>query len=116
MDGMLPEISFNVTGMRRTAGEGFSTATDIAEYLVRRGVPFREAHEITGKIVLHCIRNKKDLASLELGELKAFSPVIARDIFPALQPSESVNARASYGGTSPAEIRRQIVRYRKMLR
>jgi argininosuccinate lyase len=116
MDGMLPEISFNVTGMSRTAGEGFSTATDIAEYLVRRGVPFREAHEITGKIVLHCIRNKKDLASLELGELKAFSPVIARDIFPALQPSESVNARASYGGTSPAEIRRQIVRYRKMLR
>ncbi len=116
MDEMFPQIAFNAARMRRTAGEGFSTATDIAEYLVRKGIPFREAHGITGKIVLHCIREGKDLASVELEKLRAFSPVISEDIFPALQPGESVTARASYGGTSPAGVKRQIARYRKILR
>jgi argininosuccinate lyase len=115
MGEMLPQIKFNESRMRLTAGEGFSTATDIAEYLVKKGVPFREAHEITGQIVSYCIRNRKDLSSLELGTLQAFSPVICEDIFTALQPGESVKARSSYGGTSPTEIRRQIRRYRKTI-
>jgi argininosuccinate lyase len=115
MGEMLPQIRFNESRMRQTAGEGYSTATDVAEYLVKKGVPFREAHEITGKIVSHCIRNRKDLSSLELGTLQAFSFVISEDIFAALQPGESVKARSSYGGTSPTEIRRQIRRYRKTI-
>ncbi len=116
MDEMFPRIAFDVARMRRTAGEGFSTATDVAEYLVKKGMPFREAHEITGKIVLHCIQNNKDIVSLGLHELKAFSPIIGKDIFPALKPTESVKARNSSGGTAPAEIRRQIGRYKKILR
>jgi argininosuccinate lyase len=116
MAEMFPQIRFNESKMRRTAGEGFSTATDVAEYLVKKGVPFREAHEITGKIVSHCIRTGKDLSSLELGVLQAFSPLISEDILTALQPGESVKARSSYGGTSPTEVRRQIKRYRKTIR
>ena len=115
MNEMLPEIKFNVLKMRRTAGEGYSTATDIAEYLVGKGIPFREAHEITGKIVLRCIEGKRDLSSLSLAELKAFCPVISEDIFKALDPSESVRRRSSYGGTSPSEIMKQIENYRKLL-
>jgi argininosuccinate lyase len=115
LDEMLPQISFNISRMRRTAGEGFSTATDIAEYLVKKGVPFREAHGITGRIVLYCIEKKKDLVSLELSELRAFSAVIAEDIFSLLQPEASVKARSSYGGPSPSGIKRQIGHYRKML-
>jgi argininosuccinate lyase len=82
---------------------------------VKKGVPFREAHEITGKIVLYCIKKKVELHDLELKELKSFSAVIANDIFPALDPSASVKARASYGGTSPSQVLKQIKRYKKIL-
>jgi len=102
--------------MRTSAGEAYSTATDIAEYLVKKDVPFREAHEITGKIVLYCIEKDITLQSLELEKLKAFSPVISKDIFSVLDPAESVKARSTYGGTSPSEVRRQIKRYKKILK
>ena len=115
MNAMLPGIKFNLQKMASTAGEGYSTATDIAEYLVRKGVPFREAHEITGKIVLYCINKKIDLGKLEIRELKAFSPVISEDIFPALDPVASVRARSSYGGTAPSQVLKQIKRYKKAL-
>lgn len=115
MTGMLPSIQFNTSRMKATAGEGYSTATDLAEYLVRKGVPFRAAHEITGKIVLHCIRKKIGLEALDLKDLQSFSPLIARDIFAVLDPSTSVRARKSYGGTSPAEVKRQIRHYKKVL-
>jgi argininosuccinate lyase len=115
-NAMLPEITFKSDRMRMTSGEGYSTATDLAEYLVRKGVPFREAHEITGKIVLYCISNKKDLQSLELKELKSFSNTISADVFKALDPAESVKARSSYGGTAPSEVMRQIHYFQKILR
>ncbi len=113
---MLPEISFKSERMRLTSGEGYSTATDLAEYLVRKGVPFREAHEITGKIVLYCIANKKDLRSLEIKELKSFSRYISKDVLKALDPEESVKARSSYGGTAPSEVMNQIKYFRKILK
>jgi argininosuccinate lyase len=113
---MLPGIKFNSLRMSSTAGEGYSTATDIAEYLVRKGVPFREAHEITGKIVLYCINKKTDLGGLGISELKTFSPTISNDIFSALDPAASVRARSSYGGTSPSEVLKQIRKYRKALK
>ncbi|MGC2061452.1 MAG: argininosuccinate lyase [Thermodesulfovibrionales bacterium] len=116
MNGMMPEITFNTSRMKATAGEGYSTATDLAEYLVRKGVPFREAHAITGRIVLHCIRMKIGLESLGLPELKSFSPVIAKDIYRILDPATSVSVKTSYGGTSPAEVRRQIRHYRNVLK
>ncbi len=113
---MLPEIRFNTEKMLRTAAEGYSTATDLAEYLVKKGVPFREAHEITGKVVRYCIINKKDLQSLKLEELKSFSRVIKGDVFKNLGPCDSVKARSSYGGTAPSEVMRQIRYYRKVLK
>ncbi len=113
---MLPGIRFNTDRMRSVAGEGFSTATDIAEYLVRKGVPFREAHEITGRIVMHCIDKKTDLLSLSLQQLKTFSSAISEDIFAALDPLKSVQSRTSYGGTAPSEVARQIRRYKNLLK
>ena len=115
IDAMFPGITFNKKRMTATAGEGYSTATDIAEYLVRKGVPFREAHEITGRIVLHCIKNNIGLQELDLKELKSFSQVISKDIFPSLEPAASVRGRSSYGGTSPSQVVKQIRRYKKML-
>ncbi len=116
MNGMLPEITFKTARLRATAGEGYSTATDLAEYLVRKGVAFREAHSITGRIVFHCIGKKIGLESLGLEELKTFSPVIEKDVYRILDPATSVAARTSYGGTSPAEVKRQIRHYRSLLK
>jgi len=113
---MLPEIRFNTEKMRKTAGEGFSTATDIAEYLVGKKVPFREAHEITGKIVRYCIDNGKDLQSLSLDEFRLFSGRIGSDILSMLGPEDSVRARKSFGGTSPAGVQSRIDYYAKALK
>jgi argininosuccinate lyase len=115
MNAMFPGITFNRKRMATTSGEGYSTATDIAEYLVKKGVPFREAHEITGKIVLYCIKRKIGLQALDLKELKSFSPKFLKDIFSALDPAASVCARSSYGGTAPQQVRKQINKFRKLL-
>ena len=116
LDEMIRDVTFNTTRLRLTAGEGYSTATDIAEYLVKKGVPFREAHEITGRIVLSCISRNIPFTRLSLKELSAFSAKISRDILPVLDPAESVRARTSFGGTSPAEVKRQIKHYKKVLK
>jgi argininosuccinate lyase len=113
---MMQDVKFNVRRMKDTAGEGYSTATDIAEYLVRKGVPFREAHEITGRIVLACISRNIPLTGLSVKELRAFSPKISRDIIAVLDPVSSVRARSSFGGTSPSEVKRQIKYFRKILK
>ncbi len=116
LDGMMRDLKFNTKRLRLTAGEGYSTATDIAEYLARKGVPFREAHEITGRIVLSCISRNIPLTGLSLKELSAFSAKISGDIIPVLDPAESVRARSSFGGTSPSEVKRQIRHYKKVLK
>ncbi|MBI5641383.1 MAG: argininosuccinate lyase [Nitrospirae bacterium] len=115
LNEMLSEMRFDVKRMRSTAGEGYSTATDIAEYLVKKNIPFREAHEITGKIVLYCIAGEKSLDSLSLSEFRSFSPVISKDIFTLLDPAVSIKSRSSFGGTSPSEVRRQIKLFKKIL-
>jgi len=116
LDEMMRDLKFNRTRLRLTAGEAYSTATDIAEYLVRKGVPFREAHEITGRIVLSCISRNIPLTGLSLKELSAFSAKISGDIIPVLDPAESVRARTSFGGTSPSEVKRQINYFKKILK
>jgi argininosuccinate lyase len=113
---MLPRIKFNLKRMHETAGEGFSTATDIAEYLVTKGVPFRKAHEITGKIVLYCIEKKKKLEELTLKEFHIFSDLITDDIYSCLKAEESVRHKKSRGSTSPDEIKRQIKRFKSLIR
>jgi len=113
---MLPATTFLTKRMSATAGEGFSTATDLAEYLVRKGVPFREAHEITGKIVRECIKRNTDLKSLGLHRLKAFSAAIGKDVLGVLDPLNSVKSRASLGGTSPLQVKKQVRHYKKLLK
>ncbi|MEW6162351.1 MAG: argininosuccinate lyase [Nitrospirota bacterium] len=115
MNEMLPDIKFNIKRMHEAAIEGYSTATDIAEYLVKKGLPFRKAHEATGRIVLYCIGKRKKLEELTLKELNKFSKLISEDIYPFLRPEESVRGKKSIGSTSPYEVRKQITRLQKIV-
>jgi len=112
---MMPKIRFNKRHLRDSSMGSYTTATDMAEYLVRRGLPFRDAHEIVGRIVLYAIKNQKRLDELSTGELKEFSPLFEKDIYRYLTPEGSVMAKTSEGGTSPKEVRRQIARLKKSL-
>ncbi|MCE5312822.1 MAG: argininosuccinate lyase [Nitrospiraceae bacterium] len=112
---MLQKTEFNTLEMAASADAAFSTATDIAEYLVQKGVAFRSAHEITGKIVRHCIDKGKTLHSLAIADYAAFSKHIGKDIYDRIKPAASVAAKASYGGTSAASVKEQISRLRKKI-
>ncbi|HWR58784.1 MAG TPA: argininosuccinate lyase [Thermodesulfovibrionales bacterium] len=112
---MFPAIRFNRGRMSDTASEGYSTATDIAEYLVGKGMPFREAHEVTGRIVRYCIESKKRFSDLKIGELKKFSSLMASDVYRRLTAEGSVASRQSVGGTSRAGVRKQIKRIKRQL-
>jgi argininosuccinate lyase len=115
LNEMLPGVTFCVERLREAAKEGYSTATDVAEYLVRKGLPFRKAHEVTGRMVLFCSGRKKRLEELTVTELKKFSSLISEDIYTVVSPEESVRGKKSMGSTSPEEVRRQIKRFKKIL-
>jgi argininosuccinate lyase len=115
LNEMLPGTTFHVERLQETAKEGYSTATDIAEYLARKGLPFRRAHEVTGRIVLYCSDKKKRLEDLTLKELRKFSSLISEDIYTVLSPEASVRGKKSMGSTSPEDVRRQIKRFEKIL-
>ena len=112
---MIPAMRLKKDNMLSAALRGFSTATDLADYLVRRGVAFRDAHEVVGKAVRYCIEQKKDLAQLTLDELRVFSKAIGQDVFEVLTVEGSVAARNHIGGTAPAQVRAAIVRARQRL-
>jgi len=112
---MLRSMLFNDKRLGDTADEGFSTATDIAEYLVKKGLPFRTAHEITGKIVRFCIDKNKRFVDLSIQEYKDFSSLINEDIYVSLNPYESANTKKSYGGTSTESVSGQIKRFKEKL-
>ncbi len=114
--GMLQNLKFGLKRMEAGAGAAFSTATDIAEYLVRKKVPFRTAHEITGRIVRYCIDSGKGLSEMTLQEYKSFSGALEKDIYTFIGTQESVKARKSYGGTSPEAVKAQIGKFRKGLK
>ncbi len=116
LNQMLINTSFNHKRMSTTADEGFSTATDIAEYLVKKGMPFRSAHEITGKIVRYCIDNNKNLYELSIIEYRKFSELLTEDIYNFIKPFESINYKKSYGGTAPESVRQQIENLKRKLR
>ncbi len=109
---MVPAIHCNTAAMRRAARQGFATATDLADYLVRRGMPFRDAHEVVGKSVAHCVQKGCDLADLSLAELQQFAETIDADVFDHLTLEGSVTARDHIGGTAPAQVRAAIARAR----
>ena len=112
---MVPQMQVNRAAMREAALRGFSTATDLADYLVVKGVPFREAHEIVGKAVRYGIEQSKDLAEMSLDELQQFSKIIGEDVFAVLTLEGSVSARNHIGGTAPEQVRAAIKRARKLL-
>jgi argininosuccinate lyase len=91
--------------MYEAAKRGFSTATDLADYLVGTGIPFRDAHEIVGKSVAYGIREKKDLSDMNLAELSVFSDQISEDVFSVLTLEGSVAARDHIGGTAPNQVK-----------
>jgi argininosuccinate lyase len=101
---MVPAIKPRTEIMREAALRGFSTATDLADYLVRQGLPFRDAHEVVGKAVAHGIANSQDLAEMSLGTLQGFCANIREDVFEVLTLEGSVAARNHLGGTAPEQV------------
>ncbi|MDT8404445.1 argininosuccinate lyase [Sulfuriflexus sp.] len=112
---MLADIQINKEVMYAAAGRGFSTATDLADYLVRKGLAFRDAHEVVGLSVRFCIDNNKDLPACSLAELQQFSKVIEEDVYEVLTLEGSVSARNHPGGTAPEQVRAAISRARDRL-
>ena len=101
---MMPAVSCNKDEMYAAAKQGYATATDLADYLVKKGMPFRDAHEVVGKSVAFGIEKKKDLAELKLAELQNFSDLITQDVFEVLSLEGSVAARDHIGGTAPIQV------------
>jgi argininosuccinate lyase len=112
---MLPAIEPVPERMRAALAEGFATATDLADYLVRKGLAFRDAHEVVARAVREAEAAGKDLADLPLERLRAYSPLIGDDVKAVLTPEGSVAARKHVGGTAPEAVRAAIVRARKSL-
>ncbi|MGH8729458.1 MAG: argininosuccinate lyase [Burkholderiales bacterium] len=113
---MAPGIRVNGDAMREAALKGYSTATDLADYLVRKGLPFREAHEAIAKAVRFAVSAKRELSELTIAELKEFSPLIAEDVFAGLTLEGSIESRDHLGGTAPAQVRAAIARAREYLK
>jgi argininosuccinate lyase len=112
---MLASLTFRTERMRAAAGEHFATATDLADYLVRKGLPFREAHEVVGRVVLHASTEGVTLEALPLDALRRFSSLIDTDVADALGVDASLRARAVTGGTAPAAVARALAIARAMI-
>ena len=112
---MIPAIACQHDNMRSAAMQGFATATDLADYLVRKGMPFRDAHEVVGKSVAFCVEKQCDLSDMSLEELQHFSRLIEKDVFDVLTLEGSVAARDHIGGTAPNQVRQAIARAKQQL-
>src|SRR5207253_8952090 len=110
---LIAGIQVNAAAMQAAAKEGFATATDFADYLVRKGVAFRDAHEAVARAVRFAEKRGTDLARLPLATLKRYSPRIGADVRRVLTPAGSVAARNHVGGTAPVQVRRAAARARK---
>ena len=114
--GMIGAMEVKRDAMARALESGFATATDLADYLVRKGVPFRDAHEIVGKVVRYAIDFGKSLAQLQLSELQRFGGQIEQDVFEVLSLDGSARSRAHPGGTAPGQVQYAIKRARERLK
>ena len=112
---MVGGITVKPEAMERAALKGYATATDLADYLVKKGLPFRDAHEVVAHAVKLAIQGGADLVELPLETLKSFSPLITEDVYQVLSLRGSVHARDVLGGTAPGQVRAQIARHRKRL-
>jgi argininosuccinate lyase len=117
MAGMVSDLTINAAAMKKAAGAGYSTATDLADWLVREaGLPFREAHHITGRAVALAEHKKVGLEKLSLEELRAIDPAIDEGVYSVLSVQNSVKSRTSFGGTAPQEVRKQVRYWKKRLK
>lgn len=112
---MLETATFNAQIMKKSASKGYTNATDFADYLAVKGIPFREAHGITGKLVLYCIENSINIEDTPLNKLKEFSPAVEIDVFDFLKMSNVVARRNLIGGTAPEAVKKQIKSIQKKL-
>jgi argininosuccinate lyase len=115
MAEMVAGIIVKPEAMERAALKGYATATDLADYLVKKGLPFRDAHEAVAHAVKHAIGQGVDLSALPLATLQGFHASITDDVFEVLTLRGSLNARNVLGGTAPAQVRAQIARHRARL-
>ncbi len=116
MEGMVKDMSANRDSLAAAAGSGFSTATDLADWLVRvLGLPFRDAHHVTGSLVAMAESKGCDLPDLTLDDMKSVHEGITEGVFDVLGVENSVNSRTSYGGTAPVQVRAQVMRWKEML-
>ena len=113
--GMLSELTALPENMKKAAQNGFINATDLADYLVGKGLPFRSAYKISGEIVAWCIRNGKVLETMTLEEYKSFSELFDEAVFEAVDLSNCVNLRSSFGGTGLASVEYQIKTVREKI-
>jgi argininosuccinate lyase len=116
MTGMMQDLAPDPDRMRAAAGAGFATATDLADWLVReKGLPFREAHHVTGTLVARAESKGVDLPDLPLPEMREVFPGIDEGVLGVLGVDNSVRSRTSHGGTAPARVREQIARWKDSL-
>ena len=112
---LLGSLTFRTDRMRTAAGEHYATATDLADYLVRKGLPFRQAHEVVGKIVRHALERGVGLEAVPLEALRQFSPLITTDVRDVLTVEASLRARAVSGGTAPTAVARALAEARALI-
>ena len=116
MTGMVSDMTAQKDTLRAAAASGFSTATDLADWLVRAlGLPFREAHHVTGRLVALAEQKGCDLPDLSLAELTSAHPGITQEVYSVLGVDNSVRSRVSYGGTAPDQVKAQVTRWKAAL-
>ncbi|HJD32123.1 MAG TPA: argininosuccinate lyase, partial [Candidatus Eisenbergiella stercorigallinarum] len=113
--GMVSTMKFNKEAMKKSAMNGFTSATDAADYLVNHGVPFRDAHGVIGRLVLYCIEKKKSIGELSIEEFKSFSPAFEEDVYDAVSLKTCVEKRLTLGAPGRAAMEQVIALNRKYL-
>ncbi len=113
--GMLATATFRPDRMRKSAAGGFTNATDVADYLVKKGMPFRDAHGVAGHLVLRCLEEGCDLDHLPLSEYHAASPLFQQDIYDVISVEACVDARQTYGGPAPKAMQQTLEKYHAWL-
>ncbi|MGE9659064.1 argininosuccinate lyase [Snodgrassella alvi] len=112
---MMRGVSVKPENMRAAVLQGFATATDLADYLVKKGLPFRDSHEVVARAVRLAEEQQRELSELPLDILQSFSGLIEEDVYQVLSPEGSLHARNHIGGTAPAQVRAQVARWRQYL-
>ncbi len=113
---MYPRITFHPDRMRKAAGSGYAAATEIADYLVLKGLPFREAHEVVGTLVGYCVQKKCDFQDVPLERMRKFSPLFMKDVYDIMGLDASIQRKKSGGGTAPSEVAKQLQQMKKLIR